>query len=316
MINWGIIGAGNIAHRFAKSLESVEGARLYAVARRTLAKAEAFKAMHPCDVAYGDYQALLDDQAVDAVYIALPHLLHYEWIEKAILAGKAVLCEKPATMNVEEMTRVKALADKHQVFFMEAMKSRFTPAYQAAKASVLAGDIGEIEGITTSLCRVFLEEEATYHYEADQGGCLLDMGIYNAAFIEDFIDGPLQINEVDSIETEDDVEIYINAIFYSDEKEYVLESAFDRETETVAVISGSKGILRVPDFHRPQRYELITEGSTQVFDIPYIVDDFYGEIQHVVNLLEAGKLESPIMPMQASINAIAIIEQIKTLIRL
>src|SRR4051794_30597964 len=133
MINWGIIGAGNIAHRFADSLEHVEGAQLYAVARRTMEKADQFRAEHPSEVSYDNYQNLLDDDKVDAVYIALPHQLHLEWVEKALRAGKAVLCEKPATLSAVEMRQITKTVHEKQVFFMEAMKSRFVPAYREVK---------------------------------------------------------------------------------------------------------------------------------------------------------------------------------------
>jgi len=78
MIKWGIIGAGNIANRFANSLEEVTDGELYAVANRTIEKAEDFKDNHPCEKGYGSYQELLDDDHVDAVYIAFPHKYHLE----------------------------------------------------------------------------------------------------------------------------------------------------------------------------------------------------------------------------------------------
>lgn len=157
MIKWGIIGAGNIANRFANSLEEVTDGELYAVANRTIEKAETFKANHPCEKAYGSYQELLDDDQVDAVYIALPHKYHLEWVLKAIQAGKAILCEKPATINQAEVSKIEAALNAKPVFFMEAMKSRFTPAYQAVKELVAQGEIGEVHTVTTSLCRKFDE---------------------------------------------------------------------------------------------------------------------------------------------------------------
>ena len=99
MIKWGIIGAGNIANRFATALAQVENASLYAVACRTVEKAEQFQTNHPSEKAYGDYQALLDDPEIDAVYVAVPHKYHQEWVSKALQAKIAVLCEKPAAMT-------------------------------------------------------------------------------------------------------------------------------------------------------------------------------------------------------------------------
>lgn len=312
MIKWGIIGAGNIAHRFARSLDQVEGAKLYAVARRTLDKAREFQAEHPCEKVYDDYQALIDDEGVDAIYIALPHKFHLEWVEKSLKAKKAVLCEKPATMNLEEMESIQRLAQEENVFFMEAMKSRFTDAYQAVKKHIQDGEIGELTHISTSLCRVFTPEQSSYHYEVGQGGCLLDMGVYNIALIEDFTQKAWTLEALEFEATDDGVETYVNAQLRTGQVTAVVESAFDRSTETVAVFEGSQGCIRLWDFHRPVTYEMMVEGEpAQKFDHPYEVDDFYGEIVHVMDCLNHKQLESTVMPIEGSVNIATIMETIK-----
>ncbi|MEY8371184.1 Gfo/Idh/MocA family oxidoreductase [Aerococcaceae bacterium 50-4] len=314
MIKWGIIGAGNIAHRFANSLEEVPDGILYAVANRTTEKAEAFKADHPCDKAYGSYQELLDDRQVDAVYIALPHKFHLEWVLKAIAAGKAILCEKPATMNQAEAEEIEAALASQPVFFMEAMKSRFTPAYQAVKELVKAGEIGDITKISTSLCRKFNEANATYHFEPGQGGCLLDMGVYNVALLEDFLPGEFVLKEIDYELYDDQVEVCVNAVFEVANVEAVVESGFDRLTDARAVISGSKGEIVIHDFHRPTKFDLIVDGKVTNNEIINVVDDFYGEITHVQNNLKAARLESNRMPISDTIKVASIIDQMKAAI--
>ncbi len=152
MIKWGIIGAGNIAHRFCKALAKDKRAKLEAVSCRTMEKAKAFKMIYPCNKAYDSFQKILDDPDIEAVYIALPHYYHYEWIKKTILAHKSVLVEKPATMNTAEMEEIKDLVKKHHILFMEAMKTRFVPGYQEAKSLVSEGIIGELECLETSFC--------------------------------------------------------------------------------------------------------------------------------------------------------------------
>ncbi|XJS10146.1 Gfo/Idh/MocA family protein [Aerococcaceae bacterium WGS1372] len=312
MVNWGIIGAGNIAHRFAKSLEHVEGAHLYAVARRTIKKAKEFQSVHPCDKVYDDYQALIDEEKVEAVYIALPHKFHLEWVEKSLKAKKAVLCEKPATMNLQEMELIQALAKEKKVFFMEAMKSRFTRAYQAVKQHIEEGDIGQLQHITTSLCRVFPEDRASYHYEVGQGGCLLDMGVYNIALIEDYTKEPWVIENLEFELTDDGVETYVNAQLSANQISATIESAFDRSTETVAIFQGSKGNIRLYDFHRPTAYDLeIDHKAKQNIQLVHEVDDFYGEISHVMDCLANNRLESTVMSMDNSVNVAGIMEEIK-----
>ena len=106
MIRWGIIGGGNIAHRFAESLKHFEGGELAAVSCRTQEKAEAFSREYPCRYIYDDYDRLLENEEIDAVYIGLPHDLHCQWAVRAMEAGKAVLCEKPAVLNAEETKEI------------------------------------------------------------------------------------------------------------------------------------------------------------------------------------------------------------------
>ncbi|MBQ1840488.1 MAG: Gfo/Idh/MocA family oxidoreductase, partial [Atopobiaceae bacterium] len=132
MVRWAILGAGNIAHRFAASLAHVENAELVAASCRTREKAEAFLAEVPRAEgarAYAGHDALLADPKVDAIYLALPHQFHHEWAIKALRAGKAVLCEKPAMLTAVEMAEVAEVAHETGCLFMEAMKPRFVPLY-------------------------------------------------------------------------------------------------------------------------------------------------------------------------------------------
>ena len=110
MIQWGILGAGNIAHRFAASLAGEPDCRLAAISGRNPEKLKAFSALFGNPVWYTDHQALIDDPQVDAIYLALPHGLHREWAVKALAAGKAVLCEKPAVLHQEEMAQIARTA--------------------------------------------------------------------------------------------------------------------------------------------------------------------------------------------------------------
>lgn len=317
MINWGIIGAGNIAHRFADSLEYVDGAQLYAVARRTMEKAEAFRSEHPCEVSYDNYQSLLNDTQIDAVYIALPHQFHLEWVKKALKAGKAVLCEKPATLSLDEMEEITETVHEEGLFFMEAMKSRFVPAYREVKERIDKGEIGKVLSVSTSLCRVFSEADSSYHFEPVQGGCLLDMGVYNIALLEDFMTSPVQVKDVEYEVRDNGVEVYVNANLESNGVFGKLESAFDRETETVAIITGTMGEIRIPNFHRPYSYELVMGDSNeaQYIEVPYDIDDFYSEIVHVVDCINQDMIESPIMSLQDSINIAKIMDQVKAEIK-
>ena len=118
-IKWGIIGCGGIANKFAESTRAVDGAKVIAAASRTPGKAVSFAKKHQIEQSYSDYSELLNNQDVDAVYVATTHNFHYENTREALLANKPVLCEKPFTVNAQEMNALIALAERQQVFLME-----------------------------------------------------------------------------------------------------------------------------------------------------------------------------------------------------
>src|SRR5882757_11567738 len=116
---WGIIGPGNIARRFASQLPLSATGHLVAVGSRQLEKAESFGKEYGAQRWYGDYESVLSDDGVDAVYIATPHPFHFEWAIKAAQAGKHILCEKPLTLNHATSMAGVEMARKHDVFLME-----------------------------------------------------------------------------------------------------------------------------------------------------------------------------------------------------
>ncbi|GAL73149.1 oxidoreductase [Jejuia pallidilutea] len=124
-INWGIIGLGNIAHKFATDLLTVEGATLYAVASRNQEKADAFGKKYNALKSYSSYEALAKDANLDAVYIATPHAFHKEHTLLCLENGIAVLCEKPFAMNANEVAEMITKAKAKNTLLMEALWTYF-----------------------------------------------------------------------------------------------------------------------------------------------------------------------------------------------
>lgn len=316
MIKWGIIGAGNIAHRFATSLASFENAQLVAVANRKMAKAQSFQERHHAQMAFDNYQELLDLEELDMVYIALPHAYHAEWIKKSILAGKGILCEKPIVVHAAEFTAIQHLLEERPVFFMEAMKNRFTPAYQEMARLIQQGALGTLHQITTCLRRQMPEEQTSYHYLPEQGGCLLDMGIYNIALLTDFTQEKPQIEKLDVTLQKNTIETYVHATLQAGATTMVIESGFDQFKPAVATFIGTKGTLTMPDFHRPTSFQIDwVDGQQQQFELPYLKDDFTGEILHAMTCFSEGLFESPQMTWADSLRCAQWIDQLKEAIQ-
>lgn len=308
MIHWGIIGLGNIALRFMNSLSHHEEGITYAVASLTASKRDCFHEKYPAVKVYQNYDDLLNDPKVDAVYIALRHNDHYQWALKSLHSGKAVLCEKPATLSYQQTKDLCETSKKENVFFMEAMKTRFVPMMEKLKQV----DIGTIQRVETSFCYESAYREGHYLYDLDQGGILYDVGSYNIAATLFWIDSPIK-----SIHTLSEKKYGIDAydeveLCFENGSTALLQMALDRNLPKKMRVIGSLGFLEAEPFYRPETVK-VTFNSKESYTLnaPYIIDDFYTEIQEVHDCMSKGFIESPKMTHQDSLECMKIMEKIK-----
>ncbi|HLG64463.1 MAG TPA: Gfo/Idh/MocA family oxidoreductase [Ktedonosporobacter sp.] len=178
-LNWGIIGAGGIARIFARGLAQSQTGTLLAIGSRAQETADLFGEEQHVPRRYGSYQALLDDQDVQAVYIATPHPMHAEWAIRAAEAGKHILCEKPLALNYREALSIVEAARRHDVFLMEAFMYRCIPQTAKLVELVQAGAIGEVQVIQASFSfHAPFQPEGRLWSNALGGGAILDVGCY------------------------------------------------------------------------------------------------------------------------------------------
>mgnify|MGYP000952611482 FL=1 len=178
-INWGIIGLGNIAHKFATDLLTIEDAKIYAVASRNQEKANEFASKYNATKAYSSYEALAKDPHIDAVYIATPHTLHKENTILCLDHGIAVLCEKPFAMDSDELNEMIAKAKDKNVLLMEALWTYFLPHYRYVLKALedrIYGDVIKLEA-DFGFYRAFDNSSRLFNKSLG-GGSLLDIGIY------------------------------------------------------------------------------------------------------------------------------------------
>ena len=181
-VRWAILGAGKIAHKFAQDFTVLQGAALVGVAASDVERARAFAAQYNIPHAYS-YEDLYNSPDVDAVYIATTHNFHYAQCRRCLEAGKAVLCEKPITINDAEFKKLAALAKEKNVFLMEAMWMYFLPALQQAKAWLDAGRIGALKALQVDFGFAMPNDpDGRLYNPALAGGALLDIGVYAIAF--------------------------------------------------------------------------------------------------------------------------------------
>eukprot|EP01137_Pigoraptor_chileana_P013119 Opistho-2@66278 len=180
-IRIGVLGAANIAPMaLVTPAKQVPGAVVAGVAARDRTKAEAFAKKHAIPKVYDSYQAILDDPAIDAVYIPLPNSHHKEWTLKALAAGKHVLCEKPIANNEEEARDMDEAGRRSGKVLMEAFHYRYHPAIARLRQVLDGGHIGDVQRAEARFIIpwfAFGKDDIRFQYELG-GGSLMDNGCY------------------------------------------------------------------------------------------------------------------------------------------
>jgi len=298
VLRWGIVGPGRIAEQFAADIRLVRQARLTAVASRSLQAASEFAARHGGIRAYGSYDELFRDGDVDAVYIATPHNLHAAQARAALAAGKAVLCEKPITVGLEEFLSLRDYAQASDVYLTEGMWTWYLPAIRKAQEWVGAGRIGPVRHVQADFGYPLPYDPARREYDhALAGGCLLEMGIYPVAIAELFMRRePLRMELVRHLApngVEDDVAMLFD---FGDGRSAALATSFRCKLNNWLYVIGDEGYIAVPDFWRASSCRLFRlEQEIDRFDDGRQGQGFEFEIEAVTNDILAGRRESPIV---------------------
>lgn len=187
-IKWGVLGTAAIAAGCTiPGMKQAEGCELCAIAGRNEQKVQAFKEQFGFSKGYIGYDALLADEQVQAVYIPLPNNLHYEWVMKAIAAGKHVLCEKPLALNLKEAEEMYAAAKEKGVILAEAYAYLNSPYVKALKEDVRSGIIGEVDYVETAFLTQGYSEDIRL-YKPLGGGAMYDLGCYCTTMILSLLD--------------------------------------------------------------------------------------------------------------------------------
>lgn len=314
-IKWGIIGLGNIANKFAQTVKAMDSVELEAVASRNKEKSEAFGKVYDVlsNKCYGSYEELVKDESIEAVYIAVPHVFHKELSILCLKNGKAVLCEKPVTMNENEIKEVINVAEENKMFFMEAMKTRFLPINQKIKHWIYEGRIGEVRLLQADFGFYAPFNPADRLFNKDLGGgALLDVGIYNVSF-SSFIFGnhPQRIKSNLYIgKTGVDECVSIN-LEYEEGKQAQLYGAINLNTIRDANIIGTKGTICVPKFSNADNAYILIDGKEEKIQMPFDINGFEYQISEVVKCINEGKLQSEIMSWNDSIEIMNIMDYIR-----
>ena len=303
MFRIGIIGAGWIARKMCRAIAPFTDMEIYAIASRTMEKAEAFAAEHNIRKAYGSYEEMVCDPAVDLVYIATPHSHHYDHAMLALEHGKPVLVEKAFTANVRQAEKLIETARSKGVFITEAIWTRYMPLSHKIKEIMESGIIGEPRILTATLCYMMENKERIVRGDLC-GGALLDLGVYTLNFARMYFGtdivktvtnchlGPSGMDMHESI-----------SLSFADGKMANLQSGALCLNDRQGIISGTEGYIRVDNINCPEvvevyrNYELV-QRYTKDEDM---VNGYEYQVIECRRCIEEKLLESPMMPHEETI---------------
>lgn len=261
VVRVGVVGCGSIARRFVPESTYVNGVEVVGAYDCDVSICEDFVKGNNLSYHYASYEALLDD--VDAVYIATPHLSHYELSKQALLKNKHVLCEIPLVLNAEQAKELYGLAEAHDVVLMEAHKTAHCPAFNHLMVMIKSGVIGEVVDVDASLSRL-LQDKTRREFDAAQaGGSMYESGVYPLLPIFKLLGTNYENLNIYS-RMENGVDIYTKGVLRYPTAVCSFKLGLGVKTEGNLVISGTKGYAYVEaPWWKTDYFELRYEDQNQ-----------------------------------------------------
>ncbi|MGC0272301.1 Gfo/Idh/MocA family protein [Pseudactinotalea sp. Z1739] len=309
---WGILGAGNIARRFATEIPAHTAGTVVAVGSRSQERADDFAATFDIPVAHGDYESLVADERVQAVYIASPHSEHRDHALLALAAGKPVLVEKAFTRSAAEAREVFAAADAAGLFAMEAMWSRFLPHMAALDRVLRSGEIGQVVTLTAHHGQ-WLDVAPSHRLKNPDlaGGAVLDLGVYPISFAHQVLGSPETVTAVGHL-AETGVDATEAVVLTYPGVVASLTTTMLAGTRNDAVISGTAGRIEIaPTFFGSSTLTIhSTDGAVRTIEPPASAGFAY-QAAETARCLEAGLTQSPVLPWEETLAVMRTMDEVR-----
>jgi predicted dehydrogenase len=313
--NWAILGCGKIARKFAGDLKLLSNARLYAAASRSLENAQAFADETGFEKAYGSYEEMVSDPAVDVVYIASPHSHHCEHALLCLNHKKAVLCEKAFALNSKEVGLMIETARQNNTFLMEAFWTMFQPSFLKAMEIIRSGELGALKMVRSDFAfnAEFNPEKRLYNVSLG-GGSLLDIGIYPIFMSLMALGKPSEIKTMAAFCSTGAEETIQMSFRYPGGEMASLASSFASHAPTQTEFWFENGFVRLNRrFYTPTTLTYWKNWEEETV-IAFEKGTGFGyelEAAHVMECLDAGKTESDQMPLSLSTDLMEIMDRVR-----
>ncbi len=314
-IRWGILGTGGIASTFVTDLRLTDSGVAVAVGSRSQGSADRFADEFGIASRHASYESLVADADVDVIYVAVPHPMHHDNAILALRAGKHVLVEKPFTMNAAEAREIVRVARENGLFAMEAMWTRFLPHVAVIRDWLARGVLGDVVAVTADHGQWFAED-AEFRLFAPElgGGALLDLGVYPVSFASMVLGTPSRIVSL-SEPAFTGVDAQTSMLFgYDSGAQAVLTCTLRAKSPTTAAIVGSDARIEVEgDFYAPTTVTLVPrEGDPVRVESVQEGRGLHHQADEVARRLDAGDVESSLMPLDETISIMETMDTVLT----
>lgn len=309
----GVLGTGWIVMTVTPALKGIPKAECYAIASRTKERAEAAAKEYGYEKAYGSYEELVEDPAVEFVYVATPHSRHYEDMMLCIKHGKHVICEKAFTLNARQAREVQEAAKQAGVFVAEAIWTRYMPSRKMIQDTIESGIIGEVTNLTANLSYAMRDKKRIYEPEL-AGGALLDLGVYGINFA--YMHFGTKVSRMESsvmkMPTGVDGQETIT-LFYEDGRMAVLTHGVYGRSDRKGIFYGTDGYIVVENINNPQSIS-VYDGADRLLkhmDVPEQINGYEYQFIECIDLIQKGEQESISMPMAETIRVMETMDALR-----
>ncbi len=321
MLNWGIIGTGNIAGAMAKDFKFVEEGKLVSLVGTSAEKGQAFAKKHHIGGYSDNLRDFLDDPGIDCVYIATPHNTHKELVIQALEAGKHVLCEKPMGINSQDVEAMLKVAKAQGKFLMEAFWTAYLPAVMEVEKWIKCGEIGNVRLIEGDFSFRIDQEQGRLFDPSLAGGALLDVGIYVVGMAHRISQlaeaGPLISSSIAAKKTSTGVDGQDTiTLQYENGLTASLTCAISLDGPKGLNIYGEKGHIEIPDFFMAKKAYLYTQGDRLDYSSSTPAHGYVYEVNYMNEAIKKGKTSSEVLPVEESLEYIRIIDTLRSAIGL
>jgi predicted dehydrogenase len=310
----GILATGKIAHTMAQTLTKMRGVEKYAIASRTLEKAQEFQKEMNFEKAYGSYEELCLDPEVELVYIASPHSEHYSNMKMCIEHHKPILCEKSFCVNYKQAKEVLDLAEDKKVFCTEAIWTRYMPSRKMIDDLIASGIIGDVYLVVANLGYPIKHNPRIVNPKLG-GGSLLDVGVYPINFAQMvYKEFPETINGFCTYTNTgvDETDSYI--LSYKDKKQAYLYASMDGVSDRKGIIYGTGGYIKVININNPERIEVYLDRSGKphkVYKVPKQISGYEYQVSESIKCIQENEIQSEFMSHEETLNILKIMDKLR-----